>query len=229
MLTRKQQDLLIFIHERMATGDIAPSFEEMKEALGLKSKSGIHRLISALVERGYLERLPHRARALEVRRLPEGYAPANDDHSSTANKARQISIVRTAAAEYDSGTVIPLYGKIAAGTPIEAVRDEVTTIDIPPSLIGRGEHYALEVEGDSMIKAGINDGDTVIIRRADRADNGQIVVALVDGEEVTLKRYRRSGNKIILEPENDAYEPRVLEPERVQVQGHLVSLMRTYH
>lgn len=228
MLTKKQRDLLIFIHERMTTGDVAPSFEEMKDALQLKSKSGIHRLISALVERGYLERLPHRARALEVRRLPEGYNPANDDSSANAARARQVSAVR-AASLVSAHNIVPLYGKIAAGTPIEAIRDEVTTIDIPSGLLGRGEHYALEVEGDSMIKAGIHDGDTVIIRKADRAENGQIVVALVDGEEVTLKRYRRSGSKIILEPENDLYEPRVLEPERVQVQGHLVSLMRTYH
>lgn len=226
MLTRKQKDLLLFIHERLQNGDVAPSFEEMKEALGLKSKSGIHRLISALVERGYLERLPNRARALEIKKLPEGYAPANDDRSLAATQTRNINAVHVAAAALSS---VPLYGRIAAGTPIEAIREEGPTVDVPPTMLGRGEHYALEVDGDSMIKAGINDGDIVIIRKSERAENGDIVVALVDGEEVTLKRFRRSGNKIILEPENDSYEPRVLEPERVQVQGHLVSLMRTYH
>lgn len=230
MLTRKQKDLLLFIHERMQQGDVAPSFEEMKDALGLKSKSGIHRLISALVERGYLERLPHRARALEVRKLPEGYAPAANDHSSAATTSRNIRTVQNTAVQSSGGAeVIPLYGKIAAGTPIEALRDEGNMIEIPPSMMGRGEHYALTIAGDSMINAGINDGDTVIIQKCDTAENGTIVVALVDDHEATLKRIRRSGNKIILEPENDEYEPRVLEPERVKVQGKLVSLMRTYH
>ena len=223
MLTRKQKDLLLFIHERMAGGDVAPSFEEMKEALDLKSKSGIHRLINALVERGYLARLPHRARALEVRKLPEGYSPAANDSSKPAQKTRQINEVISAAAQ------IPLHGRIAAGTPIEAIRDEISTVEVPPSMLGRGEHYALEVDGDSMINAGINDGDIVIIRKEETARNGDIVVALVDDSEVTLKRFRRSGNKIILEPENDSYEPRVLDPERVQVQGHLAGLYRTYH
>lgn len=228
MLTRKQKDLLLFIHERMQQGDVAPSFEEMKEALGLKSKSGIHRLISALVERGYLERLPHRARALEVRKLPEGYSAANDV-SSAAQVSRNIAAVQNVAYEGTMAEIIPLYGKIAAGTPIEALRDETASIEIPPSMLGRGEHYALTIAGDSMINAGINDGDTVIIQKCDTAENGTIVVALVDDHEATLKRIRRSGNKIILEPENDEYEPRVLEPERVKVQGRLVSLMRTYH
>lgn len=223
MLTRKQKDLLLFIHERMAGGDIAPSFEEMKDALGLKSKSGIHRLINALVERGYLERMHHRARALEVKKLPEGYAPAANDSSKPAQVTRNINAVSAAAAQ------VPLYGRIAAGTPIEAIRDEGTLVDIPPSLLGHGEHYALEVDGDSMIKAGINDGDIVIIRKEETARNGDIVVALIDDSEVTLKRFRRSGSKIILEPENDSYEPRVLDPERVQVQGHLAGLYRSYH
>lgn len=230
MLTKKQRDLLLFIHERMAQGDVAPSFEEMKAALDLKSKSGIHRLINALVERGYLERLPHRARALEVRRLPEGYVPSATDATRAAKQARNISqVIGSARIQSGNAHPIPLYGKIAAGTPIEAIRDEGRTVDIPADLLGNGTHYALTVEGDSMIKAGINDGDTVIIRQTETAENGTIVVALVDGEEVTLKRLRRSGNKIILEPENDDYEPRVLEPERVKVQGRLVSLMRTYH
>lgn len=226
MLTKKQKELLLFIHERMAAGDIAPSFEEMKDHLGLKSKSGIHRLISALVERGYLERLPHRARAIEVKRLPEGYRPEEDDHTRAASQAREVRAVQSEAANTEQ---IPLYGRIAAGTPIEAIRDEGPMVDIPPSLLGNGDHYALEVDGDSMIKAGINDDDIVIIRKAQTAENGAIVVALVDGEEVTLKRYRKSGNKIILEPENDDYEPQVLDPDRVQVQGHLVGLFRNYH
>ncbi len=224
MLTRKQRDLLLFIHERMSQGDIAPSFEEMKDALGLKSKSGIHRLISGLVERGYLERLPHRARALEVKKLPEGYKPDGSDQTSAANVTRNITTVSN-----DSFDEIPLYGKIAAGTPIEAVRDEGQTMQVPPGYVGAGEHYALNVEGDSMIKAGINDHDVVIIKRCETAENGTIVVALVDDEEVTLKRLRRAGGKIVLEPENDDYEPRILEPERVKIQGKLVSLLRTYH
>jgi repressor LexA len=228
MLTKKQRELLLFIHQRMSAGDIAPSFEEMKDALGLKSKSGIHRLISALEERGYLERMPHRARALEVRKLPEGMKPSANDSSAAAKVSRAIESVRAAA--FGAFQTIPLHGKIAAGTPIEAIRDETTTIDVPPEMLPRaGKHYALTISGDSMVNAGIYDGDTVIIREADSAENGTIVVALVDGEEATLKRFRRSGSKIILEPENDAYEPRVLEPDRVRVQGHLVSLMRTYH
>ncbi|MGN7438445.1 MAG: transcriptional repressor LexA [Alcanivorax sp.] len=219
MLTKKQKDLLLFIHEKLSEDDIPPSFEEMKNALGLKSKSGIHRLISALVERGYIERLPHRARALQIKKLPEGLKPApqpiaqNNDHDGYIPMLDQV----------------PLLGKIAAGTPIEAVRDEGESIALPQGLLGHGEHYALTVEGDSMIKAGIHDQDTVIIRRADTANNGEIVVALVDDLEVTLKRLRRAGSKIVLEPENDAYEPRVLEPERVKIQGKLANLIRTYH
>lgn len=228
MLTKKQRDLLILIHERMAEGDVAPSFEEMKEALGLKSKSGIHRLISALVERGYLERLPHRARALEIKRLPEGYTPKDSGSAAQGQPAAAASV-------FDKRFVpdfrpIPLYGKIAAGTPIEAIRHEGQNIDVPPDMVsGNGEHYALTVDGDSMIKAGINNRDTVIIRRADTANNGDIVVALVDGEEVTLKRLLRKDGKIILQPENDDHEPQIYEPGRVQVQGKLVSLYRTYH
>ena len=216
MLTQKQKDLLILIHERMQNGDVAPSFDEMREELGLKSKSGIHRLITALVERGYLERLPNRARALEVKRLPEGY-----DGSDKASASQVI-----AANAMDS---IPLYGRISAGSPIEAIRDENGSVELPPMMLGSGEHYALEVDGDSMIKAGINDGDTVIIKKADQANDGDIVVALVDGEEVTLKRLRRQDGKVILVPENDDYEDQVYSPDQVQIQGKLASLMRTYH
>ncbi len=225
MLTKKQKDLLLFIHERMRTGDIAPSFDEMREALGLQSKSGIHRLVTALVERGYLERLPHRARALEVKKLPEGYAPDSNDSTPAANTTRATNDVYAIAAMQS----IPLYGRIAAGTPIEAIRDETRQVEIPPSMLGRGDHYALEVDGDSMIKAGINDGDTVIIQKCDNAPDGTIVVALVDGEEVTLKRIKRDQGKVVLVPENDAYEDRVLEPDRVRIQGKLISLFRTYH
>jgi repressor LexA len=223
MLTQKQRDLLVFIHERLMAGGVAPSFDEMKDALDLKSKSGIHRLITGLVERGYLERLPNRARALEVRRLPEGY----EDKTKTGGKSP--AVLQPVAQAADDLLSLPLLGKIAAGTPIEAIRNEGDFIEIPPSLMGSGEHYALRVEGDSMINAGINDSDIVIIRKTDQARDGQIVVALVDGQEVTLKRLRRQQGKVILEPENDAYKPRILTPDRVQIQGELSSLIRTYH
>lgn len=226
MLTKKQKDLLLFIHERMKSGDVAPSFDEMRDALDLKSKSGIHRLITGLVERGYLERLPHRARALEVKKLPEGYNPKSNDNSRSAAQTREINAVIAAS----SMRAIPMQGRIAAGTPIEAIRDESATIDIPATMIsGSGNHYALEIDGDSMINAGINDGDTVIIKKCDTAEDGAIVVALVDGEEVTLKRLKRAKGKVILVPENDRYEPREFEPGRVQIQGRLAGLMRTYH
>ncbi|MGB4106672.1 MAG: transcriptional repressor LexA [Alphaproteobacteria bacterium] len=221
MLTKKQRDLLVFIHDRLSKSDVAPSFEEMKEALKLKSKSGIHRLITALEERGYIERLPHRARALEIKRLPDGMKLKNQSAAAS----------RSAPANDSAGIfdLIPLYGKIAAGTPIEAIQHEGENIQLPAGYAGPGDLYALSVEGDSMINAGIHDGDTVIIRRCDSAENGVIVVALVDGEEATLKRLRRAGNKIVLEPENDSYEPQILEPGRVKIQGRLVSLMRSYH
>ncbi len=226
MLTKKQKDLLLFIHERMKAGDVAPSFDEMRDALDLKSKSGIHRLITGLVERGYLERLPHRARALEVKKLPEGYNPKSNDNSRSAGQTREINAVIAASAM----RAIPMQGRIAAGTPIEAIRDESATIDIPATMIsGSGNHYALEIDGDSMVNAGINDGDTVIIKKCDTAEDGAIVVALVDGEEVTLKRLKRAKGKVILIPENDRYEPREFEPARVQIQGRLAALMRTYH
>lgn len=216
MLTQKQRDLLLYIHERMGSGEIAPSFDEMKEALGLKSKSGIHRLISALVERGYLERLPNRARALHVKKLPEHYDPQSNDNRPAPHLTPTLSS-------------IPLLGKIAAGTPIEAIRDDGNFIDIPPDLIGtQGDYYALRVDGDSMIKAGIHDNDIVIIRRCDRVENGQIAVALVDQNEVTLKRYYSDGADIVLQPENDTYVPQRLSADRVTVQGRLASLVRKY-
>jgi len=228
MLTKKQKDLLLFIHHRMAEGDIAPSFDEMRDALKLKSKSGIHRLITGLVERGYLARLPHRARALEVKKLPEGYLPSGQDASRVAAQAREIGalIAQTAMTALQA---IPLRGKIAAGSPIEAVRDDTAMIDIPPTLIGTGDHYALTVEGDSMIKIGIHDGDTVIIKSTQTAQDGAVVVALIDGAEVTLKRLKRDRGNIILIAENDSYAPRVLDSKRVQIQGQLVSLLRRYH
>ena len=228
MLTKKQRDLLLFIHENMQDSDIAPSFEEMKQALELKSKSGIHRLITALVERGYIERLPHRARALKIIRLPEGFKSPTQTHETQAQDDNAFRNAMNTLANISIDSV-PLLGKIAAGTPIEAISHESDTVAIPPGFIGSGEHYALTIEGDSMIKAGINDQDIVIIKKCDNAENGTIVVALVDGQEATLKRLRRAGDKIVLEPENDDYEPRILEPQRVKIQGRLVSLMRTYH
>ncbi|PCJ99734.1 MAG: repressor LexA [Zetaproteobacteria bacterium] len=228
MLTKKQKDLLLYIHEKMSKDDIPPSFEEMKNALGLKSKSGIHRLISALVERGYIERLPHRARALQIKRLPDGFMNKKNSNVITHTIAAG-STNNPSSSEHATLDEVPIYGRIAAGTPIEAIRDEGEILQLPQGLIGRGDHYALKIDGDSMINAGIHDQDTVIIQRCDTAENGTIVVALIDDLEVTLKRLRRAGNKIVLEPENDAYEPRILEPERVKIQGRLVSLMRTYH
>src|ERR1700736_4725860 len=235
MLTRKQHELLMFINQRLASTGVAPSFDEMKDALRLRSKSGIHRLISGLEERGFIRRLPHRARALEVVKLPgESAAPPTGERSrfsptvirgdfAAALPGAPIVAAETAAAD------LPLYGRIAAGTPIEALRDQNTTVAVPGSLLGRGrEHYALEVAGDSMVDAGIYDGDTVIIERADTADNGAIVVALVDNEEVTLKRLRRRGASIALEPANQAYETRIFGPDRVKVQGRLVGLMRRF-
>ena len=247
MLTRKQQELLIFINERLKQGGVSPSFDEMKEALGLKSKSGIHRLITGLEERGFIRRLAHRARALEVIRLPDGIpvAPADDTDASDAKgepappaQAKfQPHIIkgnfspalpgREVANDVEAVT-LPLYGRIAAGMPIEALRDHTATIDVPASLLGLGEHYALEVAGDSMIEAGILDGDTVIIRRCDGADSGSIVVAVVDAAEVTLKRLRRKGQAIALEPANPAYETRIFGADRVRVQGRLVGLIRQY-
>lgn len=219
MLTRKQRDLLLFIHNRLNEGGVAPSFDEMKEALDLKSKSGIHRLITGLVERGYLQRLPNRARAVEVVRLPEDMTGQAKKSSTSDRIAEKISDI----------TTLPLVGKIAAGTPIEAIQNDTDFLDIPASMLGNGEYYALRVEGDSMINAGINDNDIVIIRKTEQARDGKIVVALVDGMEATLKRIFRRDGKVILEAENDSYKPRILTPDRVRIQGELASLMRTYH
>ena len=213
MLTKRQHELLLLIDRRLREDGVSPSFEEMKDAVGLKSKSGIHRLITALEERGFIRRLPNRARALEVLRLPE---------TAEAN----VSMLKPATAP--AGTVeLPKYGKIAAGTPIEALRGN-DTISVPAEMVGAGQHYALTVAGDSMIEAGILDGDTVIIRRTDTVENGEIAVALVDGCEVTLKKIRRKGNAIALEPCNKDYETRIFSPERVASQGKLVGLMRNY-
>jgi repressor LexA len=216
MLTAKQRELLLFIDNRLNASGISPSFDEMREALDLKSKSGVHRLISALEERGFIRRLPNRARALEVVKLPE------------MRPAATVTAIRPAVAAPANDTMeIPLHGRIAAGTPIEALRQD-NTVAVPGSLIGRGEHYALEVAGDSMIDAGILDGDTVIIQRCEAAENGAIVVALVDDNEVTLKRLRRRGASIALEPANKAYETRIFGPDRVKVQGRLIGLLRRY-
>lgn len=231
MLTRKQYELLMFIDRRLKESGVPPSFDEMKEALALKSKSGIHRLITGLEERGFIRRLPHRARALEVLRLPDNSAaeaaPSTSKFAPTVIHGK-FKLPGTPAGGDADAMQLPLYGRIAAGTPIEALRDHSATIDVPASLLGAGEHYALEVEGDSMVDAGILDGDTVLIRQCDQAESGTIVVALVDGGEVTLKRLRRKGASIALEPANTKYETRIFGPDRVQVQGRLVGLMRRY-
>lgn len=242
MLTRKQQELLLFIHRRLCEGGVSPSFDEMKDALNLKSKSGIHRLITGLEERGFIRRLPHRARALEVVRLPDGVlatsAPvpaARPEASAFRPNVIQGNFAlpgRPTPAADNLGTEtvqLPLYGRIAAGTPIEALRDHSSFTEVPANLLGMGEHYALEVDGDSMIEAGILDGDTILIRRCDTAENGTIVVALIDNAEVTLKRLRKKGNTVALEPANAAYETRIFGPDRVQVQGRLIGLIRRYN
>ena len=234
MLTRKQRELLLFINQRLTATGISPSFDEMKDALNLRSKSGIHRLVGGLEERGFIRRLPHRARALEVVKLPEESAvsPAVERGRFSPNVIRgdfRGSLPGTPVTQDVEALDLPLYGRIAAGTPIEALRDQTATVGVPTSLLGRsGDHYALEVAGDSMIDAGILDGDTVIIQRCDSAESGTVVVALVDNEEVTLKRLRRRGASIALEPANKSYETRIFGPDRVQVQGRLVALMRRF-
>ena len=228
MLTRKQHQLLVFINQRLEETGVSPSFDEMKEALGLKSKSGIHRLITGLEEREFIRRLPHRARALEVLRLP-------DDVSVHAGQKFSPRVIQGGASRNPNSSAdekpsiqLPLLGRIAAGTPIEALSDPTRFIGVPGDLIGNGEYYCLEVEGDSMIEAGILDGDTVIIERADTAENGAIVVAFVNGQEVTLKRLRKRHNSVALEPASADYETRIFGPDQVEVQGKLVGLLRTY-
>jgi repressor LexA len=239
MLTRKQYELLMYIDRHLKQTGFSPSFEEMKDALKLKSKSGIHRLISALEERGFLGRRRHRARALEVLRMPEnlgtranGEAPAEEPvqtFSPTVIRGDfKPKIAGVQAANDAEAVQLPLYGRIAAGLPIEALQDPSNYIGTPVSLLGTGEHYALEISGDSMVEAGILDGDTVVIRKSDTADTGEIVVALVDDNEVTLKRLRRRGNSIALEPCNVRHETRIFPSDRVKVQGKLVALMRRY-
>jgi len=234
MLTKKQHDLLLYLNSYLGKEGVSPSFEEMKEALGLRSKSGIHRLITALEERGFIRRLPHRARAVEVLRLPEtikkgarpkGFAPKviEGDFGDGSGAALQRRQPQDATL-----MTLPLYGRIAAGTPIEALRDQNNQVDVPGDLLGNGEHYCLEVEGDSMLEAGIHDGDTVVIARSDTAENGAIVVALIDDQEATLKRLRLKSGAVALEPANKLYETRIFPPERVKIQGRLVGLIRRY-
>jgi repressor LexA len=229
MLTRKQQELLLYINRRLGEDGVSPSFDEMKDAVGLKSKSGIHRLITALEERSFIRRLPHRARALEVLKLP----PGNDEtiaslsviEGSGKPKSRDIY---ADTRHLDGAVNLALHGKIAAGTPIEALSDPTRSVDVPGSMIGNMDCYALEIEGDSMVEAGILDGDVAVIERCDMAENGTVVVALVDDSEATLKRLRRKGDSIALEPANHLYETRIFGPDRVKVQGRLIGLIRTY-
>jgi len=230
MLTRKQLELLRFIHERLKEAGIPPSFDEMKDALDLRSKSGIHRLITALEERGFIRRLPNRARAIEVIKLPEpvGAATARRGFTPSVIEGDLGRVRATTDEEGGRPVTIPVMGRIAAGTPIEAIQTRSHTIQVPPDLLTTGDHFALEVRGDSMIDAGILDGDTVLIRKGDVAETGDIVVALIDDEEATLKRFRRRGASIALEPANSSYEVRILPPNRVRVQGKLVGLFRKY-
>lgn len=248
MLTRKQNELLMFINKRLNDDGVSPSFDEMKEALRLKSKSGIHRLITGLEERGFLRRLPHRARALQVLKLPDTAAmPAPNvmpmlARAGSMGEAREgfvPQVVRGGERMPLAGAImianeaqalsLPLYGRIAAGTPIEALRDNSTTVDVPVTLLGSGAHYCLEVQGDSMVEAGIQNGDIAIIKSSDTAETGEIVVALIDDTEATLKRLRKKGASIALEPANAAYETRIFGPDRVKIQGRLAGLYRRYN
>jgi repressor LexA len=237
MLTRKQHELLMFIHQRMKESGIPPSFDEMKDALDLRSKSGIHRLITALEERGFIRRLPNRARALEVIRLPDSMNPSLggrrgrfEPNVIEGNLGKVASPPPRAnePAQGPQAVAVPVMGRIAAGTPIEAIQNHSHTITVPPEMLGAGEHFALEVRGDSMIEAGIFDGDTVLIHKQDTAATGEIIVALVDDEEATLKRLRKRGNSVALEAANPAYETRIFGPDRVKVQGRLIGLLRKY-
>ncbi|MCZ4273045.1 transcriptional repressor LexA [Maritalea porphyrae] len=239
MLTRKQHELLMFIHERMKESGVPPSFDEMKDALDLKSKSGIHRLITALEERGFIRRLPNRARAMEVVRLPDSMNPSLGGKKSKFEPSviegdlgrvpkQPIRAIDDDDDRANAPVSIPVMGRIAAGVPIEAIQTQSHMISVPPEMLSGGEHYALEVAGDSMIDAGIFDGDTVLIKKQDTASNGEIVVALVDGEEATLKRLRKKGQSVALEAANPAYETRIFGPDQVDVQGRLVGLFRKY-
>jgi len=227
MLTKKQKNLLLFINKKLRSSGVSPSYEEMKHSLNLKSKSGIHRLISALEERGFIRRLAHKARALEVVKLPET-ASANDIYNSFSP-----SVIKGGLDEGNSiineGPNVPVLGEIAAGTPVEAIQNEVSRVPLPNNIEKNGEYFGLKVQGDSMIEAGINDGDTVIIKKTDTADNGKIVVALIDDHEAMLKRIRRKGKTIALESANKNYETKIFGPDRVKVQGILVSLYRNFH
>ena len=246
MLTRKQYELLMFIHERVRESGVPPSFDEMKDALDLKSKSGIHRLITALEERGFLRRMEKRARALEIVKLPDNVSetlrpattrsqvqrmsPSRHGRSSSVSSldARGAGSPRRSMGEGEGSVNVPLVGRIAAGTPIEALQNKVADVPVPSGMVGKGEYYALEVTGDSMINAGILDGDTVIIQESETANSGEIIVALVDNNEATLKRLRRRGDSIALEAANPAYETRLFGADRVRVQGRLVGLIRRY-
>ena len=227
MLTKKQYQLLIFINSRLKEVGISPSFEEMKAALNLKSKSGIHRLITGLEDRGFIRRLPHRARALEVLKLPENTTDFGRNVVTQFNASSEATFKKRYTTEANV-IDLPLYGKIAAGTPVEALRDPSQNIGVPAFMLGRGEHYTLEIDGDSMVDAGINDGDTVVIERCDVAESGAIVVALVDQTEVTLKRLRKKGASIALEAANKNYKTQIFGPDRVDIQGRLVGLLRRY-
>ena len=233
MLTRKQHELLLFIHERIKETGVSPSFDEMKGALSLASKSGVHRLITALEERGFIRRLAHRARALEVLKLPESAAAEKTENTPPdlgPNVVRADFTGQGESPSEDRGTIdVPLLRRIAAGVPISAIQHETDRLPVASDMLGNGEHFALEVHGDSMIEAGILDGDTVLIRRCDAADTGDIVVALVDDEEATLKKLRKKGGSIALEAANPEYETRIFPPDRVKVQGKLVGLLRSYH
>jgi len=232
MLTRKQYELLRFINERLKEAGVPPSFDEMKDALDLRSKSGIHRLITALEERGFIRRLPNRARAIEVIKLPELSPGAGASRRGFTPSVIEGNLGKgrggAAADDGERPVAVPVMGRIAAGTPIEALQTRSHTISVPPDMLGSGEHYALEVRGDSMVDAGILDGDMALIQRNDTADTGDIVVALIDDEEATLKRFRRRGASIALEPANTSYEVRILPPNRVKIQGKLIGLYRKY-
>ena len=226
MLTKKQKNLLLFINKKLRSSGVSPSYEEMKESLNLKSKSGIHRLISALEERGFIKRLAHKARALEVIKLPET-ASANDIYNSFSPSVIKGGLDEENLNNFND-TEIPVLGKIAAGTPVEAIQNEVSRIPLPANIEKDGEFFGLKVQGDSMVEAGINDGDTVIVKKADTADNGKIVVALIDDHEAMLKRIRRKGKTVALESANRNYETKIFGPDRVKVKGILVSLYRNF-